>query len=203
MPTILTFFPRRITAKGIKRTPPSTEKIKQFLFDDDEENIRKIIPLNHSFRTTPTLFYPGCGCDILTPLLFIEKLLPQLSEIKFHFVDEKDNFDLIKTILDDVNIPFSEENNFIYFYWNTLLVSLQFVRENVFTTNLPEFHIYFERSFRIMKDRDQTYEQRIYQQLSANGLLISDSGFQNLPLKIVPIPTGLSAYQEMIMGIKN
>lgn len=203
MPNILTFFPRKITQKGIKKTLPSTEKIKQFLFDDDYENIQKITPLNHSFPTTPTLLYPGCGCDILTPLLFIEKLLPQLSGLELYFIDEKDNFDLIKTILDDIDISFSQNKNILSFYWHDCLITLTFTQEDIFTMKLPEFQIYFERAFRIMKDRDQTYEQRIHQQLSKNGLLISDSGFQNLPLKIVPIPTELSAYQEMIAGIKN
>jgi len=177
--------------------------MKQFLFDDDYENIQKIIPINHSFPTTPLLFYPGCGCDILTPLLFIEKLLPELSELKLHLVDEKDNLDLIKTILDDIEISFSEQNNTITFYWHHLHVSLIFTQEDVFVMNLPPFNIYFERAFRIMKDADQTYEPRIYQQLSENGLLISDSGFQEQQLKRISIPEKLSAYQEIILGIKN
>ncbi len=204
MPNILSFFPRKVTPMGAnKNTTINPEKIKQFLFDDDYENIQKITALNHLFLTTPTLFYPGCGCDILTPLLFIEKLLPKLSEIKLHFVDEKDNFDLIKTILDDIDIHFSENNNTIRFYWQHLLIDLTFTQENVFTMNLPEFHIYFERAFRIMKDADQTYERRIYNQLSKKGLLISDSGFQNCQLQQIPIQKELSAYQEMIVGIKN
>ncbi len=204
MPNILSFFPRKITPKGIKQNALiSEEKMKQFLFDDDYENIQKIIPINHSFPTTPLLFYPGCGCDILTPLLFIEKLLPELSELKLHLVDEKDNLDLIKTILDDIEISFSEQNNTITFYWHHLHVSLIFTQEDVFVMNLPPFNIYFERAFRIMKDADQTYEPRIYQQLSENGLLISDSGFQEQQLKRISIPEKLSAYQEIILGIKN
>ncbi len=247
MPNILSFFPRKIKPKGIKKNTISHEKIKQFLFDDDYENIQKIIPITHSFLTTPTLLYPGCGCDILTPLLFIEKLLPKLREINLLFVDQKDNLDLIKTILDDIDIAFSEKrslkkeifgeinikkiktepkislfhlllrtlhirkknmqssqnNNTISFYWNDRLVSLQFCQDDIFTTHLPEFNIYFERAFRIMKDADQTYEQRIYNKLSPNGLLISDSGFQNYSINKITIPPELSVYQEMIVGIKS
>ncbi len=203
MPNIISFFPRKITAKGIKKNTITTEKVKQFLFDDDYENIQKIIPLQHSFPTTPTLLYPGCGCDIITPLLFIEKLFPKLPKINFLFVDQKDNLDLIKTILEDIDISFSQNSNILSFYWNDLLVSLQFCQDDIFTTTLPEFNIYFERAFRIMKDADQTFEQRIYNQLSPNGLLISDSGFQKLSLNKISIPPELSVYEEMIVGIKG
>ncbi|MBI2102749.1 hypothetical protein HYT55_02830 [Candidatus Woesearchaeota archaeon] len=203
MSNILSFFPRKIKPKGIKKRPPSTEKIKQFFFDVDYENIEKINPINHPLPAAPTLFYPGCGCDIITPLLFIEKLFPQLTEINLLFVDLNDNVDLITTILDDVGVTFSQDNRFISFYWNHLLVSLQFLQDDIFTTALPQYDIYFERSFRIMKDVDPQYEKRIYKKLNAGGLLISDSGFQNVALQKIVVPPELSAYNEMIAGIKK
>lgn len=204
MANFLNFFPRSIVPRGVQKDPVlSREKVKELIFDDDFEHIQKITPLRHQFLTTPTLFYPGCGCDILTPLLFIERLFPQLSKINLLFVDVKDNFDLITTILDDINISFSQDQRRISFYWNDFLVSLEFLLEDVFVMPLPSFDIYFERSFRIMKDIDPQYETKIYNKLNQNGLLISDSGFQNCTIQNIPFPPELSIYQEMIAGIKK
>ena len=68
---------------------------------------------------------------------------------------------------------------------------------------IPPFDIYFERAFRIMKDGHENYEKQIYQKLKPKGILISDSGFQNSPLEKVEVSQKLSAYKEMIIGVKR
>ena len=68
---------------------------------------------------------------------------------------------------------------------------------------IPAFDIYFERAFRIMKDGHEEYESKIYHQLKSNGIIISDSGFQQQPLEKIKVSPQLSSYQEMIIGIKK
>ena len=118
-------------------------------------------------------------------------------------MDITDYFPTIKTMLDDVNISFTENNYNLKFYYNDLLVNFTFTEQNVFQTIPPHFDIYFEKAFRIMKDLSPEYEQKVYNNLNKEGLLISDSGYQHLPLKKISIPQELSAYQEMIIGIKS
>ena len=204
---LISYEERAVKAKGLnKLATPNEEKVKEYLFPDEYQNLAllKDIP-RMEYSETPILFYPGCGADILMPLKYVEFLFPRLRDITFIFNDTDNNLGLIKTILDDVGISFQQKKNTLAFYWNNILVNLQFIQGNVFQIlpKIPSFDVYFERAFRIMKDDHPEYENRIYQKLNSNGLLISDSGFQHLPLEKMKVSQELSAYREMIIGIKN
>ena len=112
---------------------------------------------------------------------------------------------MIKTILDDISIHFSERKNILRFYWNGIPVDVEFVTGNVFELlkKIPSFDIYFERAFRIMREQHLNYEQQIFTKLNKNGVLISDSGYQQCNLKVFPLPQELSSYREMIAGQKE
>ena len=86
-----------------------------------------------------------------------------------------------------------------------MLVTLHFHQQSIarFLYEAPEFHIYFEKCFRIMKDRMPEYENVIYDKLAANGLVISDSGFSQVGLEKIEVDSRLSAYNEMIVGRKK
>ncbi|MBI4151718.1 hypothetical protein HY496_02000 [Candidatus Woesearchaeota archaeon] len=204
MPNFISFFPKDVKPKGLnQKAIPSLPKIKKYLFDDDFENIQKINSMPSFVQQEPTLFYPGSGCDILIPLLVMERLFPKLGRIRFCFVDKNNTLELIKTVLDDVGVSFSEHEGRLDFYWNNLFVSLSFIQEDVFRMTLPSFDIYFERSFRIMKEADSTYEQRIFANLRKKGIIISDSGFRDQSLVPNAFPPELSSYGEMIVGFKK
>ena len=203
---LISYEERAVKAKGLnKLAKPDQEKIQQYLFPDEYQNLSLLLDfpkLEHP--ENPALFYPGCGADILMPLKYIEILFPRVRNITFLLNDIDNNFGLIKTILDEVGVSFLEQKHKLQFYWNGILVDLQFLQGNVFALqDLPTFDIYFERAFRIMKDDYPSYENRIYQQLNPKGIIISDSGFQHLPLEKLPVSQELSAYKEMIVGIKK
>lgn len=196
-----------VRAKGLdKLAKPDEEKIKKYFFPDDYSYLSLLsrIPKMES-PENPTLFYPGCGADILFPLNYVELLFPRLRNITFIFNDIGNNLGLIKTVLDDVGVSFLETKNHLRFYWNSLLIDLKFHQGNVFRLlpESPQFDIYFERAFRIMKDDHPGFEEQVYRKLKPGGILISDSGFQRLPLQKLKVPRELSLYREMIIGIKK
>lgn len=205
---VITFEEKAVIAKGLNNlAKPNEERVKEYLFPDEYQNISLLTEIPQiKYPENPVLFYPGCGADILMPLKYVEILFPRLRNITFIFNDTDNNLGVIKTILDEVGVSFKEKKkNILQFYWNEILVDLKFIRGNVFQiiTSLPPFDIYFERAFRIMKDEHPEYENQIYQKLNSNGVIISDSGFQHLPLEKVDVSQELSAYKEMIIGIKN
>ena len=195
---LISYEERAVKAKGLnKLAKPDQEKIQQYLFPDEYQNLSLLLNLPKlGLPENPILFYPGCGADILMPLKYIEILFPRLRNVTFIFNDIDNTFGLIKTVLDDVGISFELNRNSLQFYWNGILVDLQFLHENVFTLkDLPAFDIYFERAFRIMKDDYPDYENQIYQQLNPKGIFISDSGFQHMPLEKLPVSQELIAYK--------
>ncbi|MFC1686812.1 hypothetical protein ACFL0E_00450 [Nanoarchaeota archaeon] len=210
MSNLVTFTEKQVISKGLNQNNKIDEnKLKEHFLADDYEKLKlleKIQKINQP-KEKPTIFYPGCGSDILTPLIYLEKLFPQTKEANLIFIDEVDFKGIIKTILDEIGVTFSEgikkNKNKIKFYWKNTLINLEFIEENIFNLNLPEFDIYFEKAFRIMKDRNSDYEKNIINKLNKNGILISDSGFQNTKLKNLNAPTELSTYREMIIGVKE
>ncbi|MEK6905285.1 MAG: hypothetical protein AABX24_02685 [Nanoarchaeota archaeon] len=205
---IISYEERSVKAKGLnKLAKPDQEKIQQYLFPDEYQNLPLLTEIPRiEYPENPILFYPGCGADILLPLKYVEILFPRLRNVTLIFNDTDNNLGIIKTILDEVGISFKEKKkNLLQFYWNGILVHLKFIQGNVFQIiiDLLPFDIYFERAFRIMKDEHPEYENQIYQKLNSNGILISDSGFQHLPLEKVDVSQELSAYKEMIIGVKK
>ncbi len=197
MPNFLSFFPKNVEAKGLQKVPISRDKLQNFMFDDDFDNLHLIEKINLDNFEQPTLFYPACGSDIIFPLLYLERI--NCRKAKMILVDQDNNLPIIKTILDELGVSFTKNLNF---YWNDLLVELQFIVADVFNMALPQFDIYFERQFRIMKDYHPDYENKIFQKLKQNGIIISDSGFDNFPLQNISVDKGLSSYSEMIIGKK-
>jgi hypothetical protein len=183
------------------------EKLKEQFFNQDYENLKLlelIEPINY-LQEEVTLLYPGCGIDIFSPLIYLEKLLPNVKKANLIFVDTMSCLGIIKTIIDNVNITFSEEKNkSITFYWNKLLINLKFKESDIHDLiEQLNYDIYFERAFRIMKEQLPNYEHLVYKQLNNYGILISDSGFKSQELKKIKVPQELSAYKEMIIGTKE
>lgn len=210
MGELIIFEDRMVKARGLdKSQKPNENKVKSYFFCEDYDHLSKALSLSKvsvgraaNPAETLVLFYPGCGADILFPLKYVEKLFPNIIEINFIFNDLDDNLNLIKTVLDEVGISFSEEDNRLNFYWNNILVHLEFQLGNIFEIELPNFDIYFEKAFRIMKSYHPEYESKVFTKLNLGGMLISDSGFQEFPLQKLLVSPKLSAYGEMIIGVK-
>ena len=200
---------RNVTAKGLDpNNKINEEKLKSYIFTEDYDNLNLLnnikIPLG---KEEISLLYPGCGVDVLFPLIYLEKLFPQIKTANLTFVDSENVFGLIKTVLDDIGISFAENksNNIVSFHWKNTLINLNFVLNKI-ESHLPNqepIDIYFEKAFRIMRDNIPNYENNILNKIKPNGILISDSGFTEQNLKTIEVPKILSSYQEMIIGIKE
>ncbi len=199
---------KQVKAKGLNSNNKIDEdKLKSYIFKEDYENLSLLnninIPLN---QEEISLLYPGCGADIIFPLIYLEKLFPQIKTANLTFVDSENAFGMIKTILDNIGISFEEkENKYLEFYWKSKLICLNFILNKI-ELHIPKqqpVDIYFEKAFRIMRDNIPNYENNIFKIIKQNGILISDSGFQQQNLKIIEVPKILSSYQEMIIGIKQ
>jgi hypothetical protein len=200
MPNYVSITGRNILPKGLnKNAKPDRNKVKEYVLSDYLRLLKKLPQLKTT--TKPLLFYPGCGSDILMPLLYVERMFPETKEFNFLFVDINDLFSFITTTLDEVGVSFQQKNNELIFYWDDILINLEFKQADVFHIDLPEFDIYFELFFRIMKQ--DGFEEKAFSKLKSNGILISDSGFQKFPFKTYYVPQELSPYKEMIIGIKK
>ncbi len=189
---------------AIKRSPVSFRKLLNYLF---EEELNLLYQLNYSEKLTipqnnPVLFYPGCGPDILYPLFFVQYLLPSVNKITLEFVDKRDCSGLIKSILKNIGVPFTTHKQTTTFYWQDILVTMNFTLADVFSMDLPFFDIYFERKLAIFKTIHDDYEPKIMVQLNPSGIIISDSGFLQFNLKTISVPTELSVYKQMTIGKK-
>ena len=199
---------RNVKAKGLNpNNIINEEKLKSYIFTEDYDNLNLLnnikIPLN---KEEISLLYPGCGVDILFPLIYLEKLFPEIKTANLTFVDEEYNFGLIKTVLDEIGISFAEDNkDKIKFYWKNTLINLNFIKNKIehHLSNQELVDIYFEKAFRIMRDQIPNYEDNILKIIKPYGILISDSGFEQQNLKFIKVPKELSSYGEMIIGIKE
>lgn len=182
-------------------------KLKEYFFEEDYQKLSllKKIPNVNFPCEKPTLLYPGCGADIFCPLLYLQELFPNVKEANFIFVDEENALGIIKTLLDEVGISFGEDKESIRFYWGKKLIHLEFINQKVQEafSNLPSYQIYFEKAFRVMREQIPDYEELIFKRLASPGVLISDSGFESLPLEHLEISSELSIYGEMVLGIKH
>jgi len=202
------FEEREVKAKGLnKQALPNKEELKKYFFSEEWTNFNFLEQLpKQNIPEQALLFYPGAGADILSPLIYLQKFFHPVKEIDFLFVDINNDYGMIKTILDDVGISFTEKkNNILKFYWYGTLVNLAYLAVDVFSfvNKIDSINIYFERAFRIMREQDQKFEDKIFEKLKTGGVLISDSGFTKFPLKKIDIPLELSNYGEMIIGVKE
>ena len=204
MPPFLNFIEKPTSVKGLN--PDSkiiTTNLPNHLLSEEIFHLEllKSMPRLSLEGDKPVLAYPGCGSDILYPLSFI-KNLTNIRQIELIFIDKNDHWGMIKSILDDLGVSFIESNEQIKFYWDGLFVELEFHEDDIFNFDYPPFDIYFERKIAFFKDQVDDYEQKMYDKLKANGLIISDYGFKNVHLQRISVPHELSAYGEMIVGRK-
>ena len=216
---ILAIIEQKIIARGAHPTEISSLHLKQHTLQGELDQLPILSTISIPINTNcPTLLYPGCGSDIIFPLMYVTTLWPNLKTIQCIFIDEYNMQGIIETTLHNLNISFAREKNILIFYWNNILVRLRILVANVFhiMDKVPPIDIYFERAFRIMKSNYPNYESNIINHLTTNGIIISDSGFtqftkhqiEEIELSKFTQNTtcqfqSLSSYQEMIIAIKN
>lgn len=207
MAQVISYEERKFKAKGLDQfSKINEEKLRAYFLDGEYEQLAALdsLPKVSLSSSIPVLFYPGCGVDIFTPLIYLKKMFSSLKRAKLIFNDLDYTLGIHKTCLDEVGISFSEDRNSISFYFQDLLVELIFIQGDMFQLlqDLPEFDIYFERALRILREPYSEFERQVHAKLKSGGVLISDSGYAHLPLKSLAVPLSLSAYREMIIGVK-
>lgn len=208
MPNLIVYEDKEVKAKGLDpKNKVNEEKLKEYFFEEDYTQLKqleRISKIKFPFDN-PTLIYPGCGVDLFSPLIYLERLFPEVKEAHLIFIDENEVLSVFKTQLDEVGISFAEKKNQITFYWKDQLISLEFVEGDIakILHKLPNYHLYFEKAFRIMREQIPDYERRILEKLSVEGIVISDTGFEDAELDNFNAPKELSAYGEMIIGKKK
>ncbi|MEK6950336.1 MAG: hypothetical protein AABX13_01270 [Nanoarchaeota archaeon] len=218
MNNLISLIPRKVPPQGLRTNKHDGEKIKQFFFQDEWEKLSWLKQLPNFPNKEVSVLYPGSGADLFWPLYYLEHLFPKLEKANLLFVDLYPVQEAIRTILDDAGLSFGEEpgkerdgeeRKALSFYWKEILVTLTCREGNIFEiistlpSSLPHFNLYFERAFRIMKEPHPDYEQNIVEKLAGGGMVVSDSGFQNTLLRKINIPAELSAYGEMVVGVKG
>ena len=54
-----------------------------------------------------------------------------------------------------------------------------------------------------MREHIPYYEQSVFDKLASGGVIISDSGFEEVEMERISVPLELSSYGEMVMGRKK
>jgi hypothetical protein len=207
MSSIIVYESREVKAKGLNKFDKiNKDKFQDYFLEGDYERLSQLdnIKLGHH-KEKLSLLYPGSGADIFFPLVYLQKLFPQVKKAKLTFIDSDDNMGIIKTMLDDVGISFKGNNHKIKFYWQNKLIKLEFFPASIesYFKRKKKFEVYFEKAFRLMRDQIPKYEETILSLLNEEGVLISDTGFLKKELKYIDVPKDLSSYGEMVLGIKK
>jgi hypothetical protein len=207
MSSIIIYESKAIKPKGLNKADIiNKEKLLNYFLAGDYEKLSALEAINLSHNKQKiSLLYPGSGADAFVPLLYLQKLFPNVKKAKLIFVDYEDNIGLVKTVLDDVGVSFKGRKNKIKFYWENKLIELRFISKRI-EDHLQKgktFDVYFEKAFRLMRDQISGYEDKILSLLNEGGILISDTGFLNKDLEYIDIPRSLSSYEEMVLGIKK
>ena len=143
-----------------------------------------------------TLFYPGCSCDIIRPLL----LLDSLCNFKKADVILSDQFLSPETIAETMSSLTGikrfrkTKEKHIFRFKNKTIKIIYKECDSLLEKNLPDFDIYFERAFQLFRKDNDEFIQNIIKRLNKDGLFISDFiDFKNKDLEELKIPKELNS----------
>ncbi len=206
MGELISYVARPVVAKGLNlQATFDSCKISEYLFSDEKRHLVLLenLKLDFDFKR-PLVFYPGCGVDIVWFLQVMERVFDS-PEVDVLFLDQDYVQGTIETVLDDIGVSFERQGNVLHFYYSGRLFHLTIRQADVFSDwkSVPEYDMYFERAFRLMRDFASEYEKRVVEKLHPGGVLISDSGYKDYGLEEIPVAGEISAYGEMIVGKKR
>jgi hypothetical protein len=155
-----------------------------------------------------TLFYPGCGDDLVNPLLISDALL-NYKTINMILVDVE-LFNMI-TYFRKNNIKFKSKRSknkvTVNIKKKTKSINLIHYARNALDKWPAElqqgFDVYFERAFEICRRDDPFFVKRILNNLNKDGLIISDCGFYDLAVlknndfKQIKVPSNFGFYDNL------
>ena len=89
MANLISYVARYVKPKGLN-PDNKPQDIDQYLLDDDLKKLDLIKKIPKIKVGNPTIFYPGCGADILFPLHYLQIFNPK--EVSFVFMDINNEF---------------------------------------------------------------------------------------------------------------
>lgn len=192
-------------------------KLKKVLGKDEQESflkIKKIFKNKRLKKDEITFFYPGCGDDIVNPLLLSDVLL-RFKTINLVLVDVE-LFDII-SILENQNIRFKSKKSknriTVNFKQKNKQVNIIHYAKNALDEWPAElqngFDVYFERAFEICRRDDPFFITRILNNINKNGLLVSDCGFcdktiiEKNSFREIKVPANFGFYNNLKVFLKK
>ena len=166
-----------------------------------------------------TFFYPGCGLDVVQPLLYASKIC-SAEHIRFVFADKDISADEIASLM----LQLTDNHNFrvkkidkntevAEFFFQDRDISFICKSGNVLTQIPKElkdgYDVYFERAFEIFREENQSFLPNILDHLNKDGIVISDAGIPKElakdleKIKVSPKARPLGFYKRLSMYRKK
>jgi hypothetical protein len=134
-----------------------------------------------------TLFYPGCGVDIVQPLIYASKIVPSAKKLGFILADLNVSADDVISLM--VQLTGNRNYRKKMIDKNTERVIFRFKDKKIsFTcktgdvlTDMPSeivngYDVYFERAFEICREDKPSFLKRAIHHLNQDGIIITDAG---------------------------
>lgn len=164
--------------------------IKEQIYPEEFEaylRLKKIFETEKFGKEHIVLFYPGCGADIINPLLFLDVLVDwrKVKTIGLIYMDVNDvapcfiSSMLNKIITSKNRLEYiSDDKARIRFMFKNSRATLTYFLADVLKRP-PQisFDIYFERAFEIFRAEEGWFIHYVLEHVNDGGLLISDCGF--------------------------
>jgi predicted GNAT superfamily acetyltransferase len=185
-------------------------KLKKELCKDELDTllkIKKIFKDKKLKKDEITLFYPGCGDDIINPLLLSDALL-SYKTVNLVLIDVE-LFNVMSYFRKN-NIKFKSKRSknkiTVNIKTKTKTINLIHYAKDALSDWPAElqqgFDVYFERAFEICRRDDPFFVKRVLNNLNKDGLLISDCGFYDISvlksnnLKQIKVPSNFGFYDN-------
>ncbi len=123
-----------------------------------------------------TLFYPGCGADILWPLVILDSIARD-ADWRVIAVDDSDCFDALICGIQAItkNNVFRRDKDKVGFSFNAKRITLEFQKADALSAPIPKCDIFMERAFNIIHSKDPQFISRVAS--NASYLLVTDMAF--------------------------
>lgn len=143
-----------------------------------------------------TVYYPGCGSDLVNVLIMID-MLEEAKQIDIIFVDPKGAFPVMIAEMKKTTYKpkIKQSKNKATIHFKNKKINMIYYSENAFDFIPKEIEngidLYFERAFNLFREEKEKQMNKIFPLINERGFIISDYGFE------------LGKYKRQFVQIKN
>ncbi|MFC1753523.1 hypothetical protein ACFL96_09060 [Thermoproteota archaeon] len=167
-----------------------------------------------------TLFYPGCGLDIVQPLIYSSRIAGKADKITFILADRdmtaNDVVSLMLQLTGNHNYSIKRNDphtETAVFRFKDRTFSFVCKKGNVLESVPKEikqgYDVYFERAFELFRENDDLFMPNMISLLNKDGLMITDAGLSRQlskdmeKIKLSPKTKELGFYKNLSMYRKK